>query len=222
MNFTYQKIIATAALLISFAVGQAYINISLALTSSEAPVSKRSRLFGLLTTSDDKPITVNGAAAITGASIPSGAIIETPQGVGATVRLWQLGTLCIAEKSKLTLEFDEFGKSVNITLTEGCVVLRTPEKVAAAINSPEGQIASINASYGGSLDVCLKPGAPPSVNRGAALDAGAGSSTFDCGTAGAAAIPPAFPSLTVASFIAGEASAIYIGTRGENPSPSAP
>lgn len=225
MNLRYQKLTTATALLVTFAVGQLYVGITFAEANSGLSVSGAVpiQLMGILTTSNNKPITVNGASAISGATIPSGATIETPDGVGATIRLAGLGSLCIAPNTKLTLEFDQQGKLIRVTVTEGCVILRTSKDVSGAINGPQGVIGQIAASAtGGALDVCLKPGAAPSINQGAAVDAGAGASAVDCGAAGAAAVPPGIPPAVTAAFIGGGAAGLFFLFRGSNPSPSGP
>ena len=225
MNFKYQKITTMTALLVAFAVGQLYIGTTFAEVSSNAvlPEVVPAALMGVLTTTNNKPITINGASATSGATIPSGATIETPSGVGATIRLGRLGSLCIAPNTKLSLEFDEQGNLVRITVTEGCVILRTQKNVSGTINGPQGVLGQIPASTGGSADVCLRPGAAPAINQGAAVDAGAGASAVDCGAAGAAAAPPAgIPPAVAAAFIGGGAAGLYLLFRGSNPSPSFP
>jgi hypothetical protein len=226
MNLKYQKLTTATALLVTLAVGQLYVGITFAEANSALNVSGAVpvQLMGILTTSNNKPITVNGANAISGATIPSGATIETPDGVGATIRLGPLGSLCVAPNTKLSLEFDQQGKLVKVTVTEGCVILRTSKNVSGAINGPQGVIGQIAASAtGGSLDVCSKAGAAPSINQGAAVDAHAGASAVDCGAAGAAAAPPAgIPPAVTGAFIAGGAAGLFFLFRGANPSPSGP
>jgi len=226
MNLRYKKLTAAIALLVTLAVGQLYIGITFAEANSGLSVSGAApvALMGVLTTSNNRPITVNGASAISGATIPSGATIETPDGVGATIRLGSLGSICIAPNTKLTLEFDQQGKLVRVTLSEGCAILRTSKNVSGAINGPQGVIGQIAASAtGGSLDVCLKAGAAPSINQGAAVDAHAGASAVDCGAAGAAAAPPTgIPPAVTAAFIGGGVAGLYLLFRGSNPSPSGP
>src|SRR5712692_8029312 len=126
MNFKYRKITTATTLLVVLAVAQVYVGVTFAELNSGPGVSDEApqQLMGILTTSDNKPITVNGASAISGATIPTGATIETPDRVGATIRLGPLGSICIAPNTKLTLEFDQQGKLVKVTLTQGCVILR--------------------------------------------------------------------------------------------------
>jgi hypothetical protein len=224
MNLRYQKLTTALALLVTLAVGQLYIGMTFAAPNSGLSVSEAvsQQLMGILTTSDNKPITVNGASAINGATIPSGATIETPNGVGATIRLGPLGSVCIASNTKLTLEFDQQGNLVKINVTEGCIILRTPKNVAGVITGPQGAIGQIDGATGGSFDVCLRAGAAPTINQGAAVDAGAGASVLDCGAAAAAAVPPGMPPALAVAFIGGGAAGLYLLFRGSNPSPSLP
>jgi len=225
MNFKYQKITTMTALFVAFAVGQLYIGTTFAEVSSNAvlPEVVPAALMGVLTTTNNKPITINGASATSGATIPSGVTIETPSGVGATIRLGRLGSICIAPSTKLSIEFDEQGNVVRVSVTEGCVILRTTKNVSGVINGAQGALGQIAAATGGSLDVCARTGASPAINQGAAVDAGAGASAVDCGAAGAAAIPPTgMPPAVAAAFIGGGAAGLYLLFRGSNPSPSAP
>lgn len=225
MKSRYQKLTTAIALLVTLAVGQLYVGMTIAAPNVTTSVAGAGplQLMGILTTSSNKPITVNGASAINGATIPSGATIETPEGVGATIRLGALGSLCIAAKTKLTLEFDQQGNVVKINVSEGCVILRTPKNVAGIINGPQGVIGQIDAANGGSFDVCQRPGAAPSINQGSAVDAGAGASPLDCGAAGAAAAPPGgIPPAVTAAFIGGGALGLFLLFRGTNPSPGGP
>jgi hypothetical protein len=218
MTSKYQKISAAIALLAVFAVGQVYIGVSFAEPNATHNVSATAAqpLVGILTTSNNRGITVNGANAISGATIPSGAIIETPDGIGATIRIGS-ATLCIAANTKLSIEIE--GGNIKVTVLEGCVILRTPRGTGGSVNSASGNVGIINPNTGGSVDACVRGGAP-TVNQGAAVDAGAGASALDCGAAGAAAIPAGIPPAATVAFIAGGAAGLYVLFRGGNPSPS--
>jgi len=226
MHFRYQKITTIIALLVTVAVGQLYIGVSFAEPNSESSVSTTAPqpIMGILTTSQNKPILVNGASAISGATIPPGATIETPDNVGATIRLGALGSLCISPNTKLVLEFDRQGNigSVKVNLAEGCAILRTLKGTAGTFNTAQGLAGQLSAASNGSIDVCLKAGGTPSVDQGSAVDAGAGASAVDCGAAGAAAIPPGIPPAVTVAFIGGGATGLYLLFRGGNPSPSGP
>ncbi|SRR6266436_9402816 len=224
MNFRYQKVTVVTALALTLAVGQLYIGATFAEVNSNGvvPESVPVEQLGVLTTTSNKPIIVNGAGATSGATIPNGATIETPNGVGATIRLGRLGSICVGPNTKLSLDFDQQGNLVKVTLIEGCVILRTTKNVSGVINGAQGVLGQIAAATGGSLDVCAKQGAAPAINQGAAVDAGAGASPLDCGAAGAAAAPTGIPPAVTAAFIGGGAAGLYFLFRGSNPSPSAP
>jgi hypothetical protein len=224
MNSRYQKITTVTALLVTLAVGQLYIGATFAEVNSNAvfPESVPAAPMGVLSTTSNKSITVNGASATSGATIPSGAVIETPSGVGATIRLGRLGSICVGPNTKLSLDFDQQGNLVKVTLIEGCVILRTTKNVSGAINGAQGVLGQIAGLTGGSVDVCAKQGAAPVINQGAAVDAGAGASALDCGAAGAAAAPTGIPPAAIAAFIGGGAAGLYFLFRGSNPSSSAP
>ena len=218
MKYRSQKISAMVALLVTFGLAQSYIHVSFAepLPGPKPAVAPAS--MGVLTTTNNKPVIVNGANAVSGASIPSGATIETPSGVGATIRLSGLGSVCISPSSRVTLTFDS--TSININILLGCAILRTNKNIAGAVSSAQGNLATINNATGGSVDVCLKADSTATINQGAAVDAGAGASAVDCGAAGAAAIPTGIPPAVAIAFIAGGAGGLYVLFRGSNPSPS--
>src|SRR5258708_25795630 len=211
MNFKYQKITAATALILALAVGQLYSGTTFAEVSSNAivPEAAPAAIMGVLTTSNNKPITVNGANATSGATIPSGVTIETPSGVGATIRLGRLGSICIAPNTKLSLEFDQQGNLVKVTVNEGCVILRTTKNVSGVVNGAQGALGQIAAATGGSLDVCAIAGAAPAISQGAPAVAGAGASTPHCVPPGAPAIPPTgIPPAVAAAFIGGGAAGL--------------
>lgn len=95
-------------------------------------------LMGRLKTRDDKAISVNGAAAISGTTITSGAQIQCPDKVGATVEIQTLGRIDIGPKSDLILNFDS--KKITVELRSGYLVLTTQPGIIGTINTPEGKV----------------------------------------------------------------------------------
>jgi hypothetical protein len=226
MNLRYRKTTTPIALLVTLAIAQLYVGAGLA----ESTVASRlaattAPIMGVLSTRDNKPITVNGASALTGATIPSGATIETPDQVGATIKLGALGNICLAPNTKVVIEFDQQGNSgnVKITVTEGCVIMRALKGTAGLITSAQGTIGQVDAANGGSIDVCAHAGSAPVINQGAAATANAGASALDCGAAGAAAAPPTgIPLPATIALLAGGGTGLFLLFRGGNPSPSGP
>jgi len=224
MIFRNQKMLTAATLFVIFAVTQVYIGVSFAEPNSGgARVAGPQQLMGILTTRDNQPILVNGVSTVSGATIPSGATVETPDKVGATINIGAIGSLCIAPNTKLVVQFDQ--REINVSLTQGCVILTTVKNVKGTINAPQVSGAQISPTTGGTIDVCLQPGEAPKVNQAAAANAGAGASGLGCNPpAGAAAIPRGLFGLGRTA-----TAAIFAGTGGVvacivfcNPSPSAP
>lgn len=225
MNFRYRKTTSVITLLVTLAIGQVYVGVSFAEPNSASiPEAAPAPLMGILTTRDNKSITVNGASAISGATIATGAKIETPDQVGATINLGAFGTICLAPNTKATVEFDQNGKAVKVSLLEGCAILSTARKTGGTIDTPLGSAGRIDAAIGGSLDVCSPAGATaPAVNQGAAAAAGAGASGNGCSPpAGAAAVPGGIPTAATVALFAGGATGLFLLFRGSDPSPSAP
>ena len=177
---------------------------------------------GKLTTRGNQPITVNGISTNSGDTILSGASIETGDQVGATINLGTLGTVEVAPNTKFQLTFSRNGM-IEITLSEGCVILRVKEGVYGVIQTPGGKTASNDSlkKQAAVLDICLPKGAPEAiVNQGAAANAGAGAGGITGGTIAAEGLSGA----VVGTLIAGAAGlgifAVVLSNRGENTSPS--
>src|SRR6266508_3132626 len=99
------------------------ITLAFVMCAVQAQVMAGPGLMGKLRTSNNKLVLVNSNKARSGTTIISGARIQCPEKVGATVDLGSLGRLDIAANSDLTLAFatDE----VKVQLRTGYVVLTT-------------------------------------------------------------------------------------------------
>ncbi|MEK6280381.1 MAG: hypothetical protein AABN95_08520 [Acidobacteriota bacterium] len=124
-----------------------------------------------VTTSGNQPITVNGASVSTGANLLTGAIIETPAGVGATINLGSLGELEIEPGSELTLEFDHSGNLVKVNLRRGCTRVRTNQNVTAQIDTPDGKSVKTDSNKRRAAACYLAAGS--GASDGGGLGAGA-------------------------------------------------
>jgi ferric-dicitrate binding protein FerR (iron transport regulator) len=94
-------------------------------------------LLGKLVTTSNRPVMVNGAEAITGTIILSGAQLVTPAASLATVQLDNLGTVTIAPKSNVTLSFDS--KNVAVRVMSGDATLSTVTGVNGTVVGPNGE-----------------------------------------------------------------------------------
>lgn len=141
---------------------------------SNSTLAGKKVVYGRLAVVGDKTITLNGNGVRSGATVMSGAQIETPATVGASLQLWPLGRLEIAPRTALQLNF--VGDSVDVNLLAGCVVLTTYAGAKGAVKTPQGGVERIGPAAQDFVDVCTgAPGAPsPVVGQGAAMKSGAG------------------------------------------------
>jgi len=202
---------AVIALLFVFLIAQLGIGVRSAGQPDGVTVPIPQKSLAILTIRGNEPISVNGASVINAATILSGATIDTPRQVGATVKLGSPGTVDIAPTSTLTLDFDQ-NSSVRIMLTKGCVILRTRNDVSGEITTPEGIAERTNPRTGIPLDVCF-PQSSRTETRAEAVEAAGGNGLFALGRAAIVAI-------TTGRIGAGMSR--ELADRGRNPGPSAP
>ena len=175
MSSRRRKGLKAIAALLLFSVAQIGVQVGKAEPNSASPeVPLPQQFIARLTTRNNQPITVNGNTAATGASIVTGATIETGPDQAATVNLGPLGSLDIAPNTKLVLTYDEQG-NVKVRLVTGCAILRTKKKATGEVETEQGSAGKTDSKKGGILDICFPPGASsPVVGQGAAASAGAG------------------------------------------------
>jgi len=208
MESKSKRITASIALFLAFCVTQVYVGVTFADSKATAPRANSGvapqQATGVLTTQGNKAIMVNGASAISGGTIVSGASIETPDGVSATVNLPGLGSLQIEPGTKLVLEFQS--GSVKVTLTQGCVTLHTKKGVTGEVDSQKGGSGKTDPAKDSVFKAC-----PDRPGKAVVAAAGAGG-LFGLGTAATVAL------------VAGSAAlvAVPLATRGRNPSPATP
>lgn len=157
MTSTPQRLTSVIALLLIFCTSQIYVSAGFAAPDVATGVGESQLLpaqdaVGILTTIGNKPISVNGAASITGTSILSGASIETPEGVGASVNLGKLGSLEIEPNAKLTLNF-RFD-NIKVILLQGCVTLYANKGITGEIETSKDAVSKTDPTKDGVLRVC--------------------------------------------------------------------
>jgi len=126
------KALKALAVFLAFSFAQVYVQAGLP-AGPGAPAPQRS-IAARLVTRNNQPITVNGASAGTGASILTGATIETPDQVGATIDLGDAGVVELQPNSKIELSFDADG-NVRVKMIKGCAVAKRKTNVLPDTNT---------------------------------------------------------------------------------------
>lgn len=206
MNIRHRRLTRVIAVLLTFLLTQILVGLTFA-----APGAVESRIdvppqqaTAVLTTQGNKPITVNGASATSGATILDGAIVETPSDVTATISIPGHGTLIISASAKLTLQYDPAG-NIRVSLVQGCVVLNTNKGTLGEVVNAQGTLGKSDGSNDATIDTCRTRTVP-------AAAAGGGLSTGAKVAIAAAVIGGVVLAIALASG----------GSRGSNPSPSSP
>lgn len=159
--------------LLHLSLGTAQAGASL---TPDAAARLQGTVTGKLFTRGNQAISVNGIQTNSGATILTGALIETPDLVGASIRIGSMGILDIAPNTKLRVEFGRDG-TMKIVLIEGCVILRVNPKTYGTVYIGDLMVTSndVIKRQAADLDVCQPVGAPAAIiNQGAAANAGAG------------------------------------------------
>jgi hypothetical protein len=156
------------AILLTFAITQVSLQIGLA----QAPPQFIARLNS---TRGSQPILVNGLSAAPGASIVTGATIETSSDQTAEINLGSFGSIELAPNTQIRLEYDQNGNT-KVTLIRGCVILRSKNKAEGEIITEQGTAAKNDKERGGVADVCFING-QTTVNQNAAANAISGIQT---------------------------------------------
>ena len=147
------------AILLMFAVAQISLQIGLA----------QQFIARLTSTRGNQPILVNGLSAAPGASIVTGATIETLSDQTAEINLGSFGTLELAPNTQLRIDYDQNGNT-KVTLIRGCVVLRSKKNAEGEIVTEQGPAAKNDKKKNSVLDVCFING-QTTVNQNAAANA---------------------------------------------------
>jgi hypothetical protein len=202
MDSRIKRITSATALFLALTMGLLYLPVGLAASpgNASAPSPLPQQATAILTTAGNRPVTVNGASAIGGTTILTGAMIETPDQVGAGISLPGHFSLDIAARAKVSVVFD--GNSIKVNVIQGCVVLRTVKGTTGEVDTSKGVSGTADGSKDDRLNIC-----DPSIATAPATAAG-GLST------GA--------KIAIVAAAGGAAALIPLLAGGSNPSPSAP
>ena len=205
MTNRHKKALKALAAFLVFAFAQVYVQAGLPGT---APGGGPQRIItARLTTKNNAPITVNGNTAGTGATILTGATIETPDQVSGAIDLGEAGVVEVEPNSKIQIDFDQNG-NVRVKVLRGCVVTRRKANVLPNASTEIYSDAASEKTNNNrrNMGFCLTPTGGLSPYTAAAAAGGAGLSHG------------ALAGILVGGGVGGGL-AIYFATRGGNPSP---
>jgi hypothetical protein len=127
MSLRQRKGLKAIAILSAFCLAQICVHGALPATTAGGGVPQR-QITARLSTKNNQPITVNGNQVGTGATLLTGATIETPDQVSGVIDLGDAGVVEIQPGSKIQLDFDENG-NVRVKVIRGCAVTKKKTNV---------------------------------------------------------------------------------------------
>lgn len=133
------------AIFLTFAVAQ--ISLQIGLAQGPQFIARLTSVRG------NQPILVNGLSAAPGASIVTGATIETLADQTAEINLGSFGTLELGPNTQLRLDYDQNGNT-RVTVIRGCAVLRPKKNAEAEILTEQGSAAKNDKNKKSVLAVC--------------------------------------------------------------------
>jgi hypothetical protein len=125
MNFRRAKVIKGIAFFFAICLTQVYGALPNVTTGGGVP---QQRITARLTTKNNQTITVNGNQVGTGATLLTGATIETPDQVSGLIDLGDAGVVEIQPNSTIKLDFDENG-NVRVKVVRGCAMTKKKTNV---------------------------------------------------------------------------------------------
>lgn len=162
---------------------------------------------GKLKTRNNKQVTLNGNKAVSGTTVLSGAQIQTPEKVGATVEINGLGRLDMAPQVDLKIEF--VAGQITVELKSGYVVLTTAKGVKGLVKMPDGKTIELDGTKQSSVIARTEGSIGPEASAPIGAAGGVGAAGAAAGAAGAGGV------------VVGGAAATKSG-RGKDVSPSTP
>ncbi len=127
------KALKALAIFLIFCFAQVYVQAGL---GNPGTLPQGARLITARLTTRGGAALVNGVSSTSGATVLTGAAIETPDNVSATVDLGPLGTLDIAPNTSLQLDYTDTGARVN--LKRGCAVLKVKGNATGEVYTDQG------------------------------------------------------------------------------------
>jgi hypothetical protein len=171
MTSRHKKALTALAVFVTFSFAQVYVQASL---PAPAPGSPQRAITAKLATKNNAPITVNGNSAGTGATILTGATIETPDQVSAVIDLGDAGVVELQPGSRVQLDFDVNG-NVHVKILKGCAVTKRktnvlPDATSEIYTDTQSEKTNQNRNH---MGFCLLPGGALGALGGAGLSSAA-------------------------------------------------
>ena len=169
MNLKRRKASTAIAALLLFSISQIGLQVGFAepgSTKSAAVIPQQ--IVGRLATKNNQAITVNGQSASSGASIVSGATLETGADQSATVNVGPLGSVEIAPNTKVVLTFEQ--GSLKALVVTGCVVVNARKNTTGELATEQGSSNKTDPTKEGKLENCAP--APPANPSGSTANGG--------------------------------------------------
>jgi len=171
MIFRRQKSVrAATSLLIALCITPGYALGALTGGDSDAnpktvTLSPKRQIAARLTVRGNLPALVNGNGSYTGATVLTGATIQTPGGVRATIQLGGLGSLDLSPNTIAVVDFSS--NAVTGTLRKGCATLTANKNVNGLLVTPEGASLSTEKMALPSVNACSADATTPAGSSGA-------------------------------------------------------
>ena len=129
------KALKALALFLIFCFAQVYVQAGLGSPGSALP---QARLIAarVSSTSNNRPILINGNNTNAGTTVLTGAVIETGDQVSATIDISPLGSFDILPNSKVQLDFNDSGYRMKVF--RGCVRARSSGNEVAEAYTEQG------------------------------------------------------------------------------------
>jgi hypothetical protein len=171
MTSRHKKALTALTALLAFSVTQVGVQAGL---PAPAPGAPQRAITAKLATKNNAPITVNGNSAGTGATILTGATIETPDQVSAVIDLGDAGVVELQPGSKVQLDFDANG-NVRVKILKGCAVVNRKTNVLPDATSEiyTDQASEKTNKKRNNMGFCLGPLGALSALGGAGLSGAA-------------------------------------------------
>jgi hypothetical protein len=208
MDTRRRKILKVLSIILAFSFAQIYVQAGSASPVPDAPLPQQV-ITARLITKNNQPITVNGNSLGTGGTILTGALIETPDQVSATIDLGSAGVVELQPNSKIQLDFDANG-NVRVKVIQGCAVARKKSNALPGEMEIYTDKASQKTDKGRTnLGFCVTPNG----------DLGPLGSTATAGTAATGGVSTGLKVGLLAGGIGAGVASVLLLSRGSNPSP---